>query len=128
MGQQQLLLIGLAVIVVGIAIFVGISMFTASSSSSNRDNVILDLTTIASLALEYYSKPDVLGGGGNSFTGFAIPPSLLSTANGTYRATVTDKKVILRGIGSEIGNDGSTAVNVTMIVTSAGIQTTSINN
>ena len=44
MGQQQLLLIILGVIVVGIAVAVGITMFSDSAISANRDAVTNDLT------------------------------------------------------------------------------------
>ena len=39
MGQQQLLLIVLGVIVVGIAVVVGTKLFNANAVSSNRDGV-----------------------------------------------------------------------------------------
>ncbi|OGU83559.1 MAG: hypothetical protein A2279_01290, partial [Stygiobacter sp. RIFOXYA12_FULL_38_9] len=84
MGQQQLLLIVLGVIIVGIAVVVGINVFTASSSQANRDAVISDLTNLASLAQQYYRKPTALGGGGNTFTSWAIPASLDTTGNGVY--------------------------------------------
>ncbi|MDZ7766193.1 MAG: hypothetical protein U5K00_17525 [Melioribacteraceae bacterium] len=48
MGQQQLLLIVLGVIIVGIAVVVGINVFTASSAAANRDAVISDLTNLSS--------------------------------------------------------------------------------
>ena len=40
MGQQQLFLIILGVIIVGIAIAVGLSLFTAQSIQSSRDAII----------------------------------------------------------------------------------------
>jgi len=46
MGQQQLLLIVLGVIVVGIAVIVGINLFTVNAVSSNRDGVTADLTNL----------------------------------------------------------------------------------
>jgi aldehyde:ferredoxin oxidoreductase len=48
MGQQQLLLIILGVIVVGIAVAVGITMFTDNAISANRDAVTNDLVNLAS--------------------------------------------------------------------------------
>ena len=51
MGQQQLLLIVLGVIIVGIAVVVGINVFTASSANANRDAVIADFQLS-----EYMSK------------------------------------------------------------------------
>ena len=60
MGQQQLLLIVLGVIIVGIAVVVGINVFTASASQANRDAVVADLTNLASMAQAYYRKPVAL--------------------------------------------------------------------
>jgi len=105
MGQQQLLLIVLGVIIVGIAVVVGINVFTVSSANSNRDAVISDLTTLAAMSQQYYRKPTAMGGGGNSFVGWTIPQTLESTANGSYSAAVNSTDVTLTGIGNEIGND-----------------------
>jgi Tfp pilus assembly protein PilE len=128
MGQQQLLLIVLGVIIVGIAVVVGINVFTASSSQSNRDAVIADLTNLASMAQQFYRKPSALGGGNNTFTGWTIPTNLASTGNGTYTPTVTATSVTLVGVGNQQGNDGSTNVKVTMVVGANSITSTTINN
>ncbi|GAB4140767.1 MAG: hypothetical protein Fur0015_10830 [Ignavibacteriales bacterium] len=88
MGQQQLLLIVLGVIIVGIAVVVGINVFTAQSESSTKDAIISDCTTLGAMAQQYFRKPTAMGGGGNSFTGWTIPASLDTTANGTYTVNV----------------------------------------
>jgi Tfp pilus assembly protein PilE len=128
MGQQQLLLIVLGVIIVGIAVVVGINVFTVSSANSNRDAVISDLTTLAAMSQQYYRKPTAMGGGGNTFTGWTIPTSLQSTANGSYDETVTATAITLVGTGNELGNDGSDSVQVTMVVGPNQITSTTINN
>lgn len=87
MGQQQLLLIVLGVIIVGIAVVVGINIFSASAESSAQDAVVSDCTTIGAMAQQYYRKPVAMGGGGNSFVGFTIPTKLASNPNGTYVAS-----------------------------------------
>ena len=131
MGQQQLLLIVLGVIIVGIAVVVGINVFTASSANANRDAVIADLTTLAAMSQQYYRKPTAMGGGGNAFdntnggTGFSIPTSLQSTANGSYTVTAAEKLITFVGVGREMGN-GDT-VQVTMVVEPNQIQTTTID-
>ena len=84
MGQQQLLLIILGVIIVGIAIAVGLSMFTAQSVGANRDAIISDLTNMAANAYQYRIRPTTMGGGGGSYVGYGIPPSLVSNENGSY--------------------------------------------
>ncbi|MEW6506347.1 MAG: hypothetical protein AB1432_01240 [Bacteroidota bacterium] len=128
MGQQQLLLIVLGVIIVGIAVVVGINVFTASSTQANRDAVIADMTNLASLAQQFYRKPTALGGGGNAFTGWSIPAQLDTTGNGTYSVTVAAQQVTLVGTGNEKGNNGTTNVQATMIVGPNAITSTTINN
>ncbi len=136
MGQQQLLLIVLGVIIVGIAVVVGINVFTASASQSNRDAVIADLTNIASMAQQHFRKPAALGGGGGAFdatkggTAWTVPATLVRTPNmsADVAATVTATSVTLVGVGTENGNDGATKVKVTMIVGADAITSTTINN
>ncbi len=128
MGQQQLLLIVLGVIIVGIAVVVGINVFTASSTQANRDAVIADMTNLASLAQQYYRKPQALGGGGNAFTGWTVPGQLATTGNGTYTATVVAASVTIVGTGNELGNNGTTPVKATMVVGPNQITSTTINN
>ena len=84
MGQQQLLLIILGVIIVGIAIAVGISMFSSGSVQSNRDGIINDLNNLAANAYQYRIRPTTMGGGGGSYANYTIPTKLQSNENGTY--------------------------------------------
>ncbi len=84
MGQQQLLLIVLGVIVVGIAVVVGINLFNANAEEANKDGIVSDATNLGAMAQQYYKKPNSMGGGGNSFVAWSIPNGLDSTANGTY--------------------------------------------
>ena len=84
MGQQQLLLIVLGVIIVGIAIAVGISMFKSNAQSSNRDQVINDLNNLAAKAEQFWRKPTSMAGGGQSFAGFALNTQDTSDGNGLY--------------------------------------------
>jgi len=128
MGQQQLLLIVLGVIIVGIAVVVGINVFTASSMDANRNAVISDMTNLASMAQQYYRKPTALAGGNQTFTGWDIPTSLDTTANGTYTKTVAAQKVTLVGLGTDKGNDGTAPVKVTMVVGPNAITSTTVNN
>jgi hypothetical protein len=87
MGQQQLLLIVLGVIIVGIAVVVGINLFNANAEEAAKDGVVSDCTNLGAMAQQYFKKPLSMGGGGNSFAGFAVPVNLQTTANGTYTAT-----------------------------------------
>lgn len=75
MGQQQLLLIVLGVIIVGIAIVVGINLFNANAEESTKDTLVSEGTNLGAMAQQYFKKPVALGGGGNSFQGFGLAPS-----------------------------------------------------
>ena len=114
MGQQQLLLIILGVIVVGIAVAVGITMFNDSAVSANRDAVTNDLVNLASRAQQYYRRPTALGGGGGSFLNLATDGMKLITktsgssminGNGTYTiVSATATTIQFQGLGTETGN------------------------
>ena len=121
MGQQQLLLIVLGVIVVGIAIIVGINLFNANAVSSNRDAVISDLNNLAAMAQQYYKKPASMGGGANTFTGWKIPPQIDTTANGNYSASVSGQSITIDGYGTETGDDGSAKVHAQATVTPTSV-------
>jgi hypothetical protein len=101
MGQQQLLLIVLGVIVVGVAVIVGINMFGANAISNNRDAVIADLNNLGAIAQQYWRKPGAMGGGDRTFTGWTIPTHTDTTPNGVYAATVSAQSVTIVGTGNE---------------------------
>ena len=119
MGQQQLLLIVLGVIVVGIAVVVGINLFNANAVSSNRDGVVSDLNNLGAMAQQFYKKPTSMGGGGNAFTGngnaFALPAELDTTANGSYAATIAAQSVTIVGTGTENAANGSRLVHTATV-------------
>ena len=123
MGQQQLLLIVLGVIIVGIAVVVGINVFTASSVSANKDAIVSDLTNLSALAQQYYRKPLALGGGGNSFTSFAIPSQLVTTANGTYTISTAGTATSIAFQGATL-TGAAVAGTATMTVNATGIAST----
>jgi len=77
MGQQQLLIIILVTIVIGISMIVAVNTFESAAESANRDAVIIDMTTLASESQQYYINPTALGGGGRSFNGFRIEGKIL---------------------------------------------------
>jgi len=126
MGQQQLLLIVLGVIVVGIAVVVGINLFNANAVSSNRDGVVSDLNNLGAMGQQYYKKPTSMGGGGNTFTGWTLPAELDTTANGNYAATVAPQSVTIQGYGTELATNGS-KINHTATVSPTAISVVKTN-
>ena len=70
MGQQQLLLIVLGLVVIAIAVVVGISLFRAHAISSKRDILTNETIDMAAQAISYYKRTSEFGGGGKSFIGW----------------------------------------------------------
>ncbi|HEY6951697.1 MAG TPA: hypothetical protein VI758_04780 [Bacteroidota bacterium] len=100
MGQQQLLLIILGVIIVGIAIAVGLSLFSAQSIQSNKDAIINDLNNIAAQAYQYRIRPASMAGGAGSYVGFSIPTKMASNANASYTSTATADAVTFSAVSA----------------------------
>ena len=128
MGQQQLLLIVLGVIIVGIAVVVGINLFNANAEESTKDSLVSEGTNLGAMAQQYYKKPTALGGGGNSFLGWAnedVPANLLATPSGTWNiGSPTDSTVQITGTpNADLGYDWTITVNVTP----SGINSTVVN-
>ena len=132
MGQQQLLLIVLSVIIVGIAVVVGIQMFGASAASANLEAVSNDLLNLASRAQQHYVKPTGMGGGGNSFAGLTADAAGLkkltskaSNDNGTYSITGagTADKVTITGVGNQDGDGDGENCTVRIVVFAAACST-----
>ena len=87
MGQQQLLLIVLGTIIVGVAVVVGINMFTTGAINAERDALLQDVNNIASSAAAYWRKPAALGGGARDFSAVAdvvVFGADSANANGTF--------------------------------------------
>ncbi len=123
MGSQQLLLIVVAMVLIGISVAIGVWMFIDQGTSTNRDALSNDLVQFAAQAQKYYRKPSTLGGGNNSFGGLTLSrvTSKPTNANGTYElspdpAPSTATSVSITGTGIEVGLDGTNPVEVTMTV------------
>jgi hypothetical protein len=62
MGQQQLLLLVLGIVIVGIAILVGINAYSENSVKTNWDALLQDALRMANDAQAWKSKPELFGG------------------------------------------------------------------
>ena len=117
MGQQQLLLIILGLIVVGLAVVVGIALFSANATEQKRNNIINDLLHLATEAQKYYRIPTTMGGGSRSFVGWEIPTRLKINADGefTVSAAATQEELVLLGTGNgDVTSDNYVEVKMTV--------------
>ncbi len=122
MGQQQLLLIILGVIIVGVAIAVGISMFSSQSVKSNQDAILSDLANLAADGYQYKIRPTSMGGGNGTYVGYAVTatgPWGTSNPNATYAVsalsatniTLTGTSKQVDGASIEVSYDGNGKVS-----------------
>jgi hypothetical protein len=85
MGQQQMMLIVLGVIIVGVGIAVGISQFGSDSVSANKDALINDINNLGINAYQFKILPTSMGGGSGSYARYTIPVKLRANEDGSFR-------------------------------------------
>lgn len=115
MGQTQLLLVILGVLLVGVAIYVGFSMFQQNAAESNRSAVIKDLQGFAAQAQVYYRKSISQAGGGKSFEGITIAMVCPAEANENARysiQSVASNECVILGVGMAMSDDDSVRVRI----------------
>ena len=133
MGQQQLLLIVLGVILVGVAVVLGIQYFAVGAEEGAKDELVAHNLVIGSNAQQWYKKPVAMGGGGGAFDNtyntvegfddyFAGQTNLHSTPNSlSYTLVVEQDLVTITALPK--ANQGFTFVSVVTTVTPAGMST-----
>jgi len=127
-GQQQLLLIVLSIIIVGIAVVIGLGLFSEGADQANIDQVVQDVVSMGARAQQFYMKPTALGGGGQSFVGMVIEDvGSGENRNGdSYTATgQSDTGVTITGtcVTAKCTDDEDTAVWVVGTVTPVNVTT-----
>lgn len=115
MGQQNLLIVVVGIMIVAIAVTVGISLFRGNSVEAARNNLIVDLGFYAQKAREYFWKPRAQGGGDRSFTGVRLDNLAYATQNENgryYVETSTQDEVIIVGVGMVVSGDDTIRVRM----------------
>ena len=114
MGQQQLLLIVLGVIVVGIAVAIGINLFSASATETNREELVFALTSLGAMAQEYYQKPSMFGGGNRKFKNWKIPKAYKKFEGGKFKVEFNKKgeEVTITATGTAKGRNNKEKVKI----------------
>lgn len=134
MGQNQILLIILGMIIIGVTIAVAITLVQENAVTANRDAMASDLLNLSAKAVQYYSTPAASGGGGHSFVGLtadAAGMALLASdafaqnGNGTYSIlTAGDAThVVLLATGNVYLSDGSFATITCEVMPSGNVMT-----
>jgi hypothetical protein len=109
MGQTQLFLVVLGMMLIGIAIYVGVSMFSANAIEDSRNAIIVDLQNLAARANAYYWKPETQGGGGKSFANISMSLvyPMSENANASYHIeSAQDDQCVISGVGKVVTTNG----------------------
>lgn len=143
MGQQQLLLLVLGIVIVGLAVVVGIQAFSENQKKANADALVMTSMRIASDAQAWLRKPQPFGGpapdattGGrpSDFTGTGLTLTTLgypvdattsnySDINGEYAATISSGAFVISASSATTSGSGD---NNLVCVTVAGLTTDDI--
>lgn len=123
MGQQQLLLLVLGIVIVGLAVVVGIQAFSENQKKANADALVMTAMRIASDGQAWLRKPSQFGGA-----------SLDSNNERRTNFSGLSSEISLEGLGYPTNTDGdyvdvngkyAIAINGNNLVISAGSATTS---
>ncbi|MEZ4696884.1 MAG: hypothetical protein R2832_10755 [Rhodothermales bacterium] len=120
MGQQQLILLVLATVIVGIAIVVGIRAFNENSIKANSDALVQDMVRMANDAQAWKQKPAPFGGQAEGaakvdptdFTGADLAGlgyeedanNNYTNLNGSYEVALNGTTLLIHGCNQTKGN------------------------
>lgn len=112
MGQQQLLIIVLVLIIVGIAISTGLKLVKSYNQAHERDMIFNQMNVVLGEARKYSARTKSVGGGEGSFIGFSPQQSYLNTERVRIYPTTGETWLLLQGFGTVEGWDGKNPVQV----------------
>ncbi|HRX75921.1 MAG TPA: hypothetical protein P5342_00570 [Candidatus Cloacimonadota bacterium] len=131
MGTQQILLILLSVIIVGVAIFVGISMFNSQAYNANKTAIASDAQAFAAQVLQYWKTPESQGGAGGNGANMTVDNVTnylgltgenAENENGSYVITAADSTTVeITGVGTAIRNDMRPQIVTTVTLATDGV-------
>lgn len=93
MGQQQLLLIVLVSIIVGLSSIVGLILFENFRDESYKDMIRQEVLEAASFGRLYYTTPSALGGGNQSFASITMDDIRLDTGSVISSYSISERDI-----------------------------------
>ena len=131
MGTQQILLIVLSVIIVGVAIAVGISMFNSQAYNANKTAIASDAQAFAAQVLQYWKTPESQGGAGGNGANMTVDNVTnylgltgenAENENGSYVITDADSFTVeITGVGTAIRNNMRPQIVTTVTLATDGV-------
>jgi hypothetical protein len=131
-----MLMIVLAIIIIGLSIFLAVRMFDENAASANLDRMTSILVELGTRAQKYYRTPAFMNGGGSSFVGItadaqglALLTNVPVSEDGSFNVLVagTDADVTLQGVGVEDGDGDGVNCTATLRVSDDDMLMTILN-
>ncbi|MFK7845368.1 MAG: hypothetical protein AB8G77_08710 [Rhodothermales bacterium] len=122
MGQQQLLLLVLGIVLVMVAVVAGLMIFEDNIKKSNSESLISDAVNIATSAQSWKVRPTAFGGQqgqyrddpmdytGFDFNSISLPTPHI-TANGAFTFTADARGLVIIGQNEDHGNQVTLTVD-----------------
>jgi hypothetical protein len=127
MGQQQILLVILVTIIIGVATIIALNVLNSGADQANRDAVRQDLSAAASFVQSIWERPQLMGGASRKFTtldeseilrflnvpssDYQVGDSEATNENGTYRLEI-ENDTALKIIGEPISGPPNMQISV----------------
>ena len=122
MGQQQLLLLVLGIVIVGLAVVTGIQAFGLNQKKANADAMVLTGMRIATDFQKWLQTPTALGGGRPNTGGTPVMSTIsvslqdlgypvngsgqYETVDGNFSLTKSANGIVIIGLSSTLGQQG----------------------
>lgn len=90
MGQQQLLLVILVTIIIGLATVFGLVLFEKFRDESVKDMIKQDMMEAANYGQAYFRRPIAMGGGSEDYTNIDMNIIALDTLTTITRFSITE--------------------------------------
>ena len=143
MGQQQLLLLVLGIVIVGLAVVAGLQAFSLNQKKANTDALVLTGMRIATDLQAWLQTPRIFGGGRPSTGGVpaitTVSVSLedlgypvngsgqFETLDGNFSLAKSAEGIIVLGLSSSLGTKGdNNTVSIEVKGTGLGDITTTV--
>lgn len=106
MGSQQLLLIVLSILLVGLVIYSGFKFTNKYYQNSDREILLSRISSLHNSATHYRKKVIEFGGGGGSYEGWKVSQDELNLGDASIEFVIHDDKITFFAVGNSTGWDG----------------------
>lgn len=119
MGQQQLLILLIAVLIGSEAIWGSARYIDSMNQQNERDQIVIQIHSVITDAIQYQLKPNSMGGGGGSLEGYQPSRNLTQKDRCTIECQAFPDYILIIGKGIVPGTNEDDPVQVQVTYRSA---------